>query len=400
MNEINCPNCGAPFIFAETRWKQVAKCSNCNLPLTLDAHGIDPADENTIVNTDSPTIAPELPPSASVDGSTNISKLSNFSITEHPDDAPTIVDNLQLPPSAESLAPTVVSNTAPTIQTDEFAPTIQAEGINPPGANSPTEFDETLDGSQTYPAQPNIVTEPTAILKPTATELAYQRKSFNPATLIIGLIILMAIPMGLLGAYVLVGDDLFGSADVEKKVAKQGRGKDANADRAKWPTAYKNALKLGKFQIQVKEVDFAPVRGRDASNVVQTSGETAYVHVRLEIRNTGADGHEYLSWYGNIFENGKYRAELFDQDNSELEMMVFEDVKGIAGHTSGATLDRKEIIEDVIIFELNESQEIADIDTLYCRLPGQALGISGEIKFKIPKSMIKDSSNISTEFGQ
>ena len=62
-------------------------------------------------------------------------------------------------------------------------------------------------------------------------------------------------------------------------------------------------------------------------------------------------------------------------------------------------MKKKEEIEDVIIFELPEGINIGDVDELYCRLPGQAVGRRGELKFKIPKSMIKDSSGLGGNLG-
>ena len=368
VNEVICTNCGAPYLFEKKRWRDTIKCTKCNAELTLDSTSstanTEPVDA-PVIQSGNPAQDFAFPPQSSDNVSSN------------------------LPPTAGGSAPTSA---------------MLPPGSSPPNAASQTSARTTAAMPPTASPQnvgtpPSLDAAPVAIRSGTTTQAAYQLKSGGAATLSISALILLLVVGGLGAAYIAVGDKLWQRPKTEDVVVKQQKGIPSVDEKKSWPSADKNAAKFGKIRVKIKQVIFAPVRGKDGSNVVQTSGETSYLHIHLEIRNMGPEGSPYLSWYGNLFEDGMYRAEVYDQDDREFDMMVFEDITAIAGHTASRSMGHKDIFGDVIIFEIPADTSLSDIKELYCRLPGQAFSVNGSMKFKIPASMIKDGSNVGPAFG-
>ena len=357
VNEVVCSSCGHKHIFEKKRWRDLIQCKKCGAEI--------------IINRSKPK-AVGLVPEINVDQAS---------------------EDVVLPPQVSAASPS---------QTNPAPPATQpAAPVLPPGVSQSPK--PVLPPTQTQPGNPipQISTSPGGIQTSTATQLSKQRKGGNLANLIILAAILMLVVGGLGVAYLFVGNKLFETANkpAEKKVL-QGKGKPSKEDKKNWTTAKKQAAKLGHSRVEIEKVIFSPVRGKDASNVVQTSGDTSYLHVYVKVKNNGADGSPYLSWYGNLFEDGVYRAELYDQDDNEFEMMVFEDITAVSGHVAEKEMAEKETLKDVIIFELPEGIEITDVEELYCRLPGQAVNVRGEFKFKIPSSMIIDGSSAGGNFNE
>jgi len=158
----------------------------------------------------------------------------------------------------------------------------------------------------------------------------------------------------------------------------------------KWIPAKNSASKQG-FKVKVHHADWGEVRGRDENGNLIVSPRP-FLIVYLELANRSDKTWNFKSWYGNEFVtiNGAYRtAQLSDDDKNVYVPLAFEDLKELKWHKPERTFAPKEEATDSIVFDVPEDFNPANIEHLYLDLPGEAIGLSGSYRFKIPRSMIQ-----------
>ena len=210
----------------------------------------------------------------------------------------------------------------------------------------------------------------------------------------IGGVIFASILVVLIGGAVIGG--IWGLALLDSNTARKEKAeKDKQEEvESKKKIVYaevgKKGAKLGKIQVNIKLVEFGPLRVKDQSNRVHVSSDSL-LQIFLEIRSRFPGDVNYVSWYGNSFDrSGKQVvAQLSDQNGTVFNMPVFGDVKGLFGHTPKATLERNERAQDCVVFELPAGTAITDIKELKLALPMECFGRKGTLYFKIPQEEIQ-----------
>ncbi|MGY8766923.1 MAG: hypothetical protein ACKVH8_00660 [Pirellulales bacterium] len=151
----------------------------------------------------------------------------------------------------------------------------------------------------------------------------------------------------------------------------------------------RSAIKDG-FRVRVTNVEWAEVRGRDATNSLVTS-ERPYIVVYLETANRSDKTKQFKSWYGNLFETaaGPRTAQLSNDKKEVFYPMIFEDIKSLKYHTAEKTFEPQDESTDAIVFDVPENFDPTAIENLYLDLPGQAIGTGGSFRFRIPNTMIQ-----------
>lgn len=354
IKEIVCPNCGKPYIYEARRWKDEVICGNCNAVITVD---------------DSTNM---LPPVAG-----NASGVANPAATHS---QPGYSASAPLPPHLMN-AGMAVDPQAPV-----GAQAALPANVLPPTADAP---------SANFAPAANVLpptamgTPPVARNTPTALDRLASRRGSN----LNGIIAAVLIVVGLLvvAAFAIGTGSVIMNQPVKGTTEKQGPGEKVNGKEIHWALAPKEASKVQQMQIRIPLVQFGEIRGKDATRQVLTSSGSSYLQIFVELRNRGASGTPYVSWYGNEFQDGDQNriAKLVDQDGAQLDMMIFEDVAMVQGHTARAMLNENERMEDVLIFELPEGRDLDSIKSLYLSLPAQAFDANGTAHFEIPRSIIK-----------
>lgn len=210
----------------------------------------------------------------------------------------------------------------------------------------------------------------------------------------VGGVVWAAVGVVLLAGAVIGG--IWGLALLDRNTAENDRirkkeKREIEAEQKKsFALVGKKGAKLGNIQVNVKLVEFGPLRVKDQSNRVHVSSDSL-LQIYIEIRNRNSDAVNYVSWYGNSFESqGKQVvAQLSDQDGTIYNMPVFGDVKGLFGHTAKAKIEKNERVPDCIVFELPPKTSVTDIKELKLTLPMQSFGRNGEMNFKIPQDKIQ-----------
>lgn len=199
------------------------------------------------------------------------------------------------------------------------------------------------------------------------------------------LIICVLLGVGFVGG--IVGLAMYDNKTQEKKEAEEEE--KARKKKINFVTAGKKRVRQGGLEFAIKLVEFGPLRVKDQANKVHVSSG-ALLQIHFEIRSRRSSKVNYVSWYGNSFSRGNKQvvAELTDQNGKTCDMPVFEDVKGLFGHTPKATLEKNERINDCIVFELPPNSTITDINELRLTLPMECIGTTGNIYFRIPQDMI------------
>ena len=207
----------------------------------------------------------------------------------------------------------------------------------------------------------------------------------------VGGIITVSIFVMLLAAGVVGGIAALAMLDSKTKENEKEADRK-NGDQKKkveYITAGKKRAKMGDLEVAVKLVEYGPLRVKDQTNKVHVSSDPL-LQIHFEIRSRRNSTVEYVSWYGNSFSRGNDQvvAELTDQNGKTCDMPVFGDVKGILGHTPKAWIEDNERVQDCVIFELPKGSTITDITEFRLTLPMECFGNTGNIRFKIPQSMI------------
>ncbi|MEE2642697.1 MAG: hypothetical protein VX768_18860, partial [Planctomycetota bacterium] len=187
----------------------------------------------------------------------------------------------------------------------------------------------------------------------------------------VGGIVIVSSLMVLLAGGVVAGIVALAMIDSNSKASSRKEKENAEAkEKVNFITAGKKRAKLGDLEVGVKLVEFGPLRVKDQTNKVHVSSDPM-LQIHLEIRSRRSSEVDYVSWYGNSFTRGgdQVVAELTDQDGKSCDMPVFEDVKGLFGHTPKATLEKNQRLQDCMIFEIPAGKTITDIQELRLTLP-------------------------------
>lgn len=199
-------------------------------------------------------------------------------------------------------------------------------------------------------------------------------------------VLIICVLLGVVFVGGIVGLAMYDNKTQEKKEAEE---KTARKKKINFVTAGKKKVKQGGLEFAIKLVEFGPLRVKDQANTVHvSSGSLLQIH--LEIRSRRSSNVNYVSWYGNSFSRGDKQvvAELTDQNGKTCDMPVFEDVKGLFGHTPKATMEKNGRLRDCIVFELPPNSTITDISEFRLTLPMECIGNTGNIYFSIPQEMI------------
>lgn len=179
------------------------------------------------------------------------------------------------------------------------------------------------------------------------------------------------------------------------EAGRRGETDDGAGGTVTWTDASKSAA-LNHIKVRIDRVEFGEVRAKDARNKVQTSDNANFLQIFLELENQGDKPVDYQSWYGNEFssDEGQVVALLADQDGHEFPMMTFGDVARVRGHVTQEQLNKRDKVQDVVIYDLPDGVDRRSIKSLHLTLPAAAYGDRGLYRFKIQAAMIDDMPSL------
>jgi hypothetical protein len=206
--------------------------------------------------------------------------------------------------------------------------------------------------------------------------------------------VLVAVSVFFVGRYLLVR-----SAKPAPEQAGDARGTVIPTSRRKaerqwlleghWTDATRASLKLGVYEVRVLGAELGPVLGRDNANRVVTVADLALT-IRLEIRNRSTEPTDYQSWYATAVRNEGAGVDLVDNTLTQYPLLAFGEGQAIRGHTPQANLERGQRTTDVLIFHIPAEVDRKKVQEFYLWLDNASQGGEGELRFKIPVSMVSN----------
>ena len=206
--------------------------------------------------------------------------------------------------------------------------------------------------------------------------------------------VLVAVSVFFVGRYLLVR-----SAKPAPEQTRDARGtviptSRRNVDRqwlleGHWTNATRASLKLGVYEVRVLGAELGPVLGRDNANRVVTVADLALT-IRLEIRNRSTEPTDYQSWYATAVRNKGAGVDLVDNTLTQYPLLAFGEGQAIRGHTLQANLERGQRTTDVLIFHIPAEVDRKKVQEFYLWLDNASQGGEGELRFKIPVSMVSN----------
>jgi hypothetical protein len=206
--------------------------------------------------------------------------------------------------------------------------------------------------------------------------------------------VLVAVSVFFVGRYLLVR-----SAKPAPEQTRDARGtviptSRRNVDRqwlleGHWTDATRASLKLGVYEVRVLGAELGPVLGRDNANRVVTVADLALT-IRLEIRNRSTEPTDYQSWYATAVRNEGAGVDLVDNTLTQYPLLAFGEGQAIRGHTLQANLERGQRTTDVLIFHIPAEVDRKKVQEFYLWLDNASQGGEGELRFKIPVSMVSN----------
>ncbi len=336
-----CPNCGQDIRFELEEGVTSVQCSNCQKRLKLKSPN-------------APAVDSMLPPGAETPPQSEL--------PEEPSDSSITADSL---PPAAALAPD------------------QAQESTPAPTPVPTHV---------VPENP----KPHQIQTGNHDRVATRRRGIGAQWLVLLSTVGIVVVVGtLVGVYLMRGKGFEVSfQSVEQSDEAETIVKKQVTKEIHWINADTKSARLSLVKVKITAVDILPVRARDANAQIQTSGDTNFLHVFVTLTNENIRDVDYTSWYGNEFQvAGKDAvAMLTDSEGTTYQMMVFDDVTDIKGHTPRSTMAPSNTIKDMILFELPEDFDVDKIDYWRLTLPGAAFGHTGKLYFEIPRDMYEEDS--------
>lgn len=352
LRQVKCPNCGAPLKLDTDSADESTQCHACGKKLRITKPAADRQ------------IAPPRPVPSSDNSSTGEPSV------QQPPASP--IDQLLPPPVLRSELP----GDGKPLEATETAQTGHQPNNSLPG--TPLDREPSFSISTDIPVAP----------------LRSKRR--------LGLYAMFAI-MSFVFVGIVVTVAVFSTGDQNRGINAHGHTDSLSSGNAKrshdslpadrdfrWIDAATKSARVDAIRVKIERVAIMPVRGRDAQQRIQSSGDTQYLHLFLKVTSERPEEVTYQSWYGNAFEENDSRtvAELSDDAQGKYPMMIFDDVESVQGHTKSARLSMRDSITDVIIFELPASFDVDKIESWKISLPLQALGQSDILRFEIPVSML------------
>lgn len=157
-----------------------------------------------------------------------------------------------------------------------------------------------------------------------------------------------------------------------------------------WTDASRATVKLGVYEIRVLGAELGPVLGRDQQRRVTTVADLG-LQVFLEIRNRSDEPTSYRSWY-TVAVQGEQTVgvDLLDNVGNRYPLLAFPEGMQLRNHTVGAELDPGQRVRDVLIFHIPSEVDRSQVRDFFLWLDAASQGGEGELRFKIPSSMVRN----------
>lgn len=149
------------------------------------------------------------------------------------------------------------------------------------------------------------------------------------------------------------------------------------------------ALRVGRVQLEITDVRigrvpiYRTVAKKDSASVKEL------LSVWVKVKNISPDTKvEYYGWMSDHAANNRYPAKMTDSFGTKRSVIYFRSTSVMKNTTTSGTIEPGEFFRDAICFEL-PSEGAEHLDLI---LSTKCWGTNGEMRFRIPTSMIQRST--------
>ncbi|MCS6977043.1 MAG: hypothetical protein NZM31_08575 [Gemmatales bacterium] len=163
-----------------------------------------------------------------------------------------------------------------------------------------------------------------------------------------------------------------------------GRGEARTLDESEWVDATSTAIHRQDVWVKVQSARIERV-GFEVQGRRQLS-DRPYLVIRIQLANVGVERPvEYKSWRQFQSGSGSERVTLRDSSGRTLGAAGLPSGTQLVGAVREARIFPDKSHDDFLVFEPPGN----DFQFLDLQLPGQAVGVEGDFRFRIPRSMVR-----------
>lgn len=167
-------------------------------------------------------------------------------------------------------------------------------------------------------------------------------------------------------------------------VPTTGKGEGRVLDDSEWTDASNAAIQREDVWVKVSSARLERV-GLESQGRRLLSDQR-YLVIRVQLANNGVERViEYKSWRGYQSASGNARVVLQDSAGRTIASAGFPADTHLVGAVREARIFPDKSLDDLLVFQ----PPVGDYQHLDLILPGQAVGVQGDFRFRIPRSMVR-----------
>jgi hypothetical protein len=154
-----------------------------------------------------------------------------------------------------------------------------------------------------------------------------------------------------------------------------------------WVDASANAMQTNGLRVQLVAARLATVELKEQKKKLLSPEKYLIIQLRSSYHGGVFQHLFYEPWADLPRATSKHPPTLTDSSKRVYPQITFEATRTVVGRFENGFLSAGELLDEVLVFPAAAAQA----ETLWLTLPAAAFGVPGEIRLKIPRSMIKSS---------
>jgi hypothetical protein len=154
-----------------------------------------------------------------------------------------------------------------------------------------------------------------------------------------------------------------------------------------WVDASVNAMQTNGLRVHVVAVRVAHAELKQQQKKVLSPEKHVLIHLRTSYHGGAFQHLPYASWADSAATLSQHAPTLTDSSKRTYAQVTFDAGRTVIGRPDYPLLTYGHALDEVLVFPAAAAQT----DYLRLTLPASAFGVAGDLRFQIPRSMIKTS---------